>query len=62
MNSRYELTAIVAPFLPIPPVRIVETLPEKIKDTHEHMVLKHNIACLNWKPETFGLVEEGENR
>ena len=47
----FLLTAIVAPFLPIPPVRIVATFPDKIKDAHEQTVLKHNIACLILNPE-----------
>ena len=53
-NPEQILTAIVAPFLPIPPVRIVATFPDKIKDEHEHTVLKHNIACLIWNPEIGG--------
>ena len=44
------LTAIVAPFLPIPPVSIVATFPDRINDAHEQIVLKHSIACLNLKP------------
>ena len=47
------LTAIVAPFFPIPPVRIVATFPDKIKHAHEHIVLKHRSACLTLKPENI---------
>ena len=49
--TKIVLTAIVAPFFPIPPVRIVATFPDKIKHAHEHIVLKHRSACLTLKPE-----------